>query len=150
MASGRRVAGAIRSLVYARSLQLECARVLHESLLVPVLKYGSEIMIWRKEERSRVRAVEMDNLGGLLSIKGMDEVPNARMRHLFGVTKGVDEKIDGVLRWFGHVERIENGRIAKRIYVGECAGRSRKRWINTVKDCLRKRFGCQASKENGA
>ena len=29
--------GAIRSLVNARGLQLECARVLHETLLVPVL-----------------------------------------------------------------------------------------------------------------
>ena len=43
--SGRRVAGAIRYLVNARSLQLDCARVLHESLLVPVLMYGSETMI---------------------------------------------------------------------------------------------------------
>ena len=45
--SGRRVAGAIRSLINAWSLQLEYARVLHESLLVPVLTYGSETMIWR-------------------------------------------------------------------------------------------------------
>ena len=45
MANGRRVAGAIRSLVNARGLQLECARVLHETLFVPVLKYGSETMI---------------------------------------------------------------------------------------------------------
>ena len=40
--SGRRVASAIGSMVNARSLQLECARVLHESLLVPVLIYGRE------------------------------------------------------------------------------------------------------------
>ena len=34
------------------------------------------------------------------------------------MTKGVDEKIDeDVLRWFGHVERIENDRIAKKVYV---------------------------------
>ena len=40
-----------------------------------------------------------------------------------GVTKGVDEKIDkGVLLWFGHVYRMENDKIAKRVYVGECAG----------------------------
>ena len=43
---GRRVAGAIRSLVNARGLQLDCARVLHESLLVPVLMYGSDTMIF--------------------------------------------------------------------------------------------------------
>ena len=39
--SGRRVAGAIRCLVNGRSLGLECASVLHESLLVNVLTYGS-------------------------------------------------------------------------------------------------------------
>ena len=60
------------------------------------------------------------------------------------MTKGVDDKIDeGVLRWFVHVERIENDRIAK-VYVGECTGsrlvgRPRKRWIDTVKDYLKKR-----------
>ena len=45
VATGKRVAGAIRSLVSAKGLQLECARVLHESLLVPVSTYGSETMI---------------------------------------------------------------------------------------------------------
>ena len=40
VASGRRVTGAIRYLVNGRSLQLECSRVLHESLLMPVLTYG--------------------------------------------------------------------------------------------------------------
>ena len=43
------------------------------------------------------------------------------------------ERIDeGLLHWFGHVEKMENDRIAKRIYVGEYAGsrsvgRSKKR-----------------------
>ena len=35
----------------------------------------------------------------------------------------MDERIDeGVLRWFGRVERMENDRIAKRVYLEECAG----------------------------
>ena len=44
VASGRRLAGAIKSLVIARDLQIECARVLHETLLVAFLTYGSETM----------------------------------------------------------------------------------------------------------
>ena len=40
VASGRKVAVAIRSLVNTRSLKLKCARVLHESLMVPVLTYS--------------------------------------------------------------------------------------------------------------
>ena len=42
------------------------------------------------------------------------------------------------------MERIENDRIAKRVYVGEYAcscslGRLSKQWINTVKNCLKER-----------
>ena len=80
--------------------------------------YGSETVIWKEKEKSRIRAVQMDNLRGLLGIRRMDMVPNAWIRELFGVTKGEDEMTDvGVLRWFGHVERMEKDRIA----MWECA-----------------------------
>ena len=51
--------------------------VLHETLLVPVLKYGSETMLWKEKKRSRVRAVQMDNLRGLLGIRRMGRTLNA-------------------------------------------------------------------------
>ena len=50
VSSGRSVAGAIRSLVYVRDLQLEYAGVLHETMLVPALMYGKETMLWKEEE----------------------------------------------------------------------------------------------------
>ena len=43
------VAGAIRSLVNARDLQLECARVLNETLPLPVLMYDNETMLWKEK-----------------------------------------------------------------------------------------------------
>ena len=65
----------------------------------------------------------MDKLRGLLNIRRMEKVPNKRIRELYGVKKGLDERIDeGVLRSFGHVERMESDRIAKRVYVRECVG----------------------------
>ena len=57
MESGRRVVDAIMPLVNARDLQLECARVLHERLPVPVRMYGTKTMLWKEKERSRTRAV---------------------------------------------------------------------------------------------
>ena len=103
-------------------MQPECARVLQDSLLVPIRRYRCKTLIWSEKERSRIRAVQMGNLRGLLGIRRMDNVPNAQISQLCGVTKGVDEKIDVVLRSFGHVERRKNDRVAKRVYVGECAG----------------------------
>ena len=82
----------------------------------------------------------------------MDKVPNAQIRQLCGVTKNIDENIDeGVLQWFDHVESMKNDRIAKSVYVGECAGsrsvgRPRKKLIDIVKNCLKKRFGWQGRK----
>ena len=75
----------------------------------------------------------------------MDSVPNAQIRELCRVKQYLDERIDeGMLRWFGHVERMENDRITKRVYVGVCAGSRSvgwpwKRWIDTLKVCLKKR-----------
>ena len=77
-------------------------------------------------------AVQMDNLRELLGIRRTDRIPNAQIRELCRVRKGLDERIDEW--WFGHVERMERDRIAKRVYVGECAcnhsvGKPWKRWI---------------------
>ena len=61
----------------------------------------------------------MKNLKGLLGIRRIDKVPNGQIRESCGVTKWVYVRIDeNVLRWFGHVERMENDRISNRAYVG--------------------------------
>ena len=74
----------------------------------------------------------MHNLRGLRGISRLVEYQMHRLR-----SYGVDES---VLRWFGHMERMKTYRITKRFYVGEFAGsRSRKRWIDTVKECLKRR-----------
>ena len=58
----------------------------------------------------------MDNLRGLLGIGRMDRVPNAWIRELCGVKKGLDERIDeGMLCWFRNVERMERDGVAKRL-----------------------------------
>ena len=42
-------------------------------LQVSVFMYGSETIIWKEKERSKVRDVQMDNLRGLLGIRRMDK-----------------------------------------------------------------------------
>ena len=54
VASGRKVAGAIRSLVKCKGSE---GSVLHKGLPVPVLLYGSETIICKEKERYKIRAV---------------------------------------------------------------------------------------------
>ena len=59
--------------------------------------------LW-KEERSKIRDVQIDNLRGLLGIRRIDRVPNAWIRVLHRVMKEVDERIDESVLWcFSHV-----------------------------------------------
>ena len=73
--------------------------VLNEILLVPALMYVIEAMIRKKKERSTIRAVQREQPESFLGIRRMNKVPYEWIRKLYGVAKGVDEKIDeGVLR----------------------------------------------------
>ena len=137
VASGRRVAGAIRLMLGI------CSFSVLESCMKRCLCLFLCMAVRQRYGRKK-GDLEL-GLRGLLGIRRMDRVLNAWIRELCKVKKGLDERIDeGILRWFHHVERMGNDRIAKRVYVGECAGshsvsRPWKRWIDTVKYCLKKR-----------
>ena len=63
----------------------------------------------------------MDNLRGLLGIMRMNRVPNANIRELCRLKKGLDERIDeGMLQWFSYVERMENDRLDKGLFKSVC------------------------------
>src|SRR5678815_40660 len=116
--NGRMVAGAIKSLVNVKGLSLECARVLHDGMLLPVLLHSSETMVRNKKYRSKVQCAQMDNLRGMLGVRRIDKMRNEHIRELCGVKKGVNKRInESMLRWFGHVERMNDSWFLSRCIV---------------------------------
>ena len=83
----QRVENAIRFLVMLGVCSFSVP-VLHKAFLEPVLMYGNETMLWKDKKRSRIMAIQMDNVKGLLSIKRIDRVPNAQIREMCRVMKG--------------------------------------------------------------
>ena len=67
---------------------------------MPVRLYGSETIIWREKETSRIRVVRMENLRNLLIIRKMDRIPNARIIELCGVAK-VEDCLISVMKCLG-------------------------------------------------
>jgi hypothetical protein len=70
--------------------------------------YGSESWVWHKKHTSRVNAVEMRALRSMIGVILSDRVRNEVIREECGVKDDVVTKNEkNMLRWFGHVERID-------------------------------------------
>ena len=108
------------------------------------LLYGSETWTLKVRERKRVEAVEVNCLRNICGLNRLDRVPNVEIRRC-GKNVSVGQRVDqGLLRWFGHVERMGDERLVKRVYESDIRGvrrrgRPRKSWINGVKETLEKR-----------
>ncbi|MCP3679428.1 MAG: hypothetical protein GY782_03855 [Gammaproteobacteria bacterium] len=121
----------------------EFKRLLHDSVVGPVLTYGSEAWSMQEENKSRIRAVEMSYLRGACGVTLWNRLTNEEVKQRCGVETDVIEKMRrNTLRWFGHVERMESERLTKRVYASEVEGtrgrgRPRFRWRDGVGKYLR-------------
>ena len=83
--------------------------------------------------------MEMRCLRSMCGISIRDRVRNEEVRKKVQVNEKLSERIDKrVLTWFGHVERMNDGRMTKRVYKSEVSGtrlrgRPRLRWKDGVK-----------------
>ena len=93
------MAGAIESLVKARRLSFECNRVVHESMLLLVVMYGSKEMVWSQNYRSEVQTVQMNYLRRVLGVRKIDKMRNEVIIELCRIKKRVNGKIsESILR----------------------------------------------------
>ena len=70
----------------------------------------------RSAERRKVNALEMKCLRSFFGVSRMDRVRNEEVRRRAGIEKDSTSRADQrVLRWFGHVERMDEYRMARRV-----------------------------------
>ena len=78
----------------------------------------------------------------LVGVSRMDRVKNEEVRRRAGIERELASRADQrVLRWFGHVERMAEFRMARRVLMAEVSGgRVRERpmlgWMDSVKVAL--------------
>ena len=96
----------------------------------------------RSAERRKVNVLEMKCLRSLVGVSRMDRVSTEEVRRKAGIERELASRADQrVLRWFGHVERMDEYRVARRVLMAEVSGgrvrgRPRLAWMDGVKVAL--------------
>ena len=73
--------------------------------------------------RRKVNVLEMKCLRRLVGVSRMDRVGNEEMRRRAGIEMELESRADQrVLRWFGHVERMDEYRMARVVLKAEVSG----------------------------
>ena len=125
-----------------RGLGIKAKKCLYEGVIVPMALFGAEAWGSRSAERRKVNVLEMKCLRSLVGVLRMDRVRNEKVRRRAGIERELASREDqGVSRWFGHVERMDEYRIARRVLMAEVSGgrvrgRPRLGWMDGVKVAL--------------
>ena len=82
----------------------------------------------RIAERRKVNVLQMKCLRSLFGVSRMDRVRNEEVRRRAGIEMELASRADQrVLRWFGHVERMDDCCMARRVLMAEVS-EGRVRW----------------------
>ncbi|WP_147453090.1 hypothetical protein [Xanthobacter tagetidis] len=137
-----KVLGACKMVMGCRSLGMDAKRAFYEGVIVPTVLYGSETWGLREAERRKLNVFEMKYLRNMVGVKHRDRVRNEEVRRRKVERRELAERVDGrVLRWFGHMERMNDERVVRKTMNYQVEGerprgRPRFRWMDGVKRAL--------------
>ena len=124
---GLRTFGAMKKMWNSRSVSMNVKRELYERIVVPTVMYGSETWGMKLGDRKKLNVAEMKCLRSICGVTRMNRWSNVRVRRRVGVHEELSGRVDRkVLKWYGHVERMDSERLTKRVYISEVEGERRR------------------------
>ena len=139
----RKVAGAMKRLWRNEGMGMEAKKVLYEGVVVPTVLYGSETWGLREAESRKLGVLEMRCLRSMCRLTLRDRIRNEEVRRRAGVERKLPSRVDqNVLRWFGHMERMDEEHLAKQVMNSEVdgnggRGRPNLGWMDGVRRALK-------------
>ncbi len=105
--------GAVYPIIKDRHVPLEAKRVIFNTVLTPILIHGSESWVLTAADRSRIQAAEMRPIRAMVGKTRRDRVRNIEVREEVGVCPILNRIDVAHLRWLGHIERMNEERVAR-------------------------------------
>ena len=105
-------------------LGINAKKCLYEGVIASTVLYGAEAWGIRSAERRKVNIFEMKCLRSFVGVSRMNIVRNEEVRKRAGIQWELVSRADKrVLRWFGHVKRMDEYRAARRVLMADVSGR---------------------------
>jgi hypothetical protein len=106
-----------------------------------ILLYGAEIWTCTKRE---IQAIEMEFLRAIMGKIKRDRIRNAHMREELRMEDVQNQTAINRLRWFGHVIRMNEHKMPKRVLQVKMSGKRHKvrpqtQWLHKVKRDIERR-----------
>ena len=142
MNEGYRAWGALKSVVSNRGLGILPKKCIYKVVIVPTVLYGAEAWGMKSSQRRQMNVFEKKCLRSLVGVSRMYRVRNEEVRRRAGIERVLASRSDQrALRWFGHVERMDEYCMARRVLMAEVSerllrGRPWLGWMDGVKVAL--------------
>ena len=138
----------LEKILSSRLLSKKLKVKICKTIILPVILYGCETWSLTLREEHRLRVFENKVLRKIFGAKKDDitgewrKLHNAQLHVLYSSPNIIRDLKSILLRWAGHVARMEQSRNAYRVLVGKPEGerplgRPRRRWEDNIKMDLR-------------
>lgn len=147
LAKASRAFGCLRAPIFTdRTLTIKTKRLVYTAVVLPTLLYGAETWPLKAEHIRRLNAFHHACLRTILGLSRLVQWKERLSSEAVGRLVGVDHDMADIvrkhrLRWLGHVARMNDDRLPKRLLFGELLATRprhgpRKRWRDVVSSDL--------------
>lgn len=149
IAKASRAFGALREPVFRDSnLSYRTKRLVYRAVILGVLVYGSETWTTKHDTKRKLEVFHNRCLRGIMGITSrqqrMEHISSVQIAKQFGMEESLEDLIVARrLRWLGHVARMDDHRLPKKILFGWLPQRrpahgTKMRWRDRVRKDMKK------------
>nr|VZH99042.1 unnamed protein product [Spirometra erinaceieuropaei] len=137
--------GRLQSTVWNRhGLQLSTKLKMYKAVILPTLLYGAETWTVYAKQARRLNHFHLSCLRRILRLNWQDRIPDTDVLERTGILSIYAILRQIQLRWSGHLVRMDDERLPKRLLYGDVATGSRRQGgqIRRYKDTLKSSLKC--------